>query len=60
MKKKLIILLLFPLFIACADNKNAGYGSFVSQGVKKEVIDFASVYVNGKLKDPKKLLTKMA
>jgi hypothetical protein len=58
MKKSLFILLLVPLFIACADNKNAGSGNLVSRGVKKEVIDFASVYVNGKLKDPKKSVDK--
>jgi hypothetical protein len=54
MKKCFVVIILVPLLLSCTnDKKNSGEIS----RIKKEVIDFASTYVNEKLKDPKETVS---
>jgi hypothetical protein len=55
MKRSYIILSFIPLLLSCTHNgNNAGSENAAAQRLKKEVIDFAVNYVNGKFKEPKK------
>lgn len=55
MKKSFYILFLFPLLLSCArTDKKTGSENSLTQRIKTEVIDVATNYINGKLKEPKK------
>ena len=55
MKKSFFTFLLIPLLLSCAHNdKKQDAGNSVAPKIKKEVMEYASNYVNGKLKDPVK------
>lgn len=54
MKNGFIILFLTSVLLSCTHNdKKAGNGKSVPTRIKKEVMNYASTYVSGKLKDPK-------
>jgi hypothetical protein len=58
MKKGLVILLLVSVSLSCTHNdKKSGNGSSVPAHIKKEIMNYASSYFIGKLKEPKKIVS---